>query len=288
MPKFSAFQYPSQSTTLISFEQFVNIAKGLSISSAAAASEDGIGPDFLELGLSKAYNLRMQAQGDRLAVSLVSTLNKGEFAPVIVEIISHGETVTAELLEHRLHHLRQVYALVFLVENGQISEVAHLLRQQPLADLERDLIAEGDKLVILEATPGSLYLLLIAKSKKAHRALRYACAVPFSRGREALLGKVEAGTALAQLEVEAKAQDLRLKEANGLIDLAKKLDTIENEDTREIIKNRLFDDMTRLNAVNTPFKNNAISHNPAIPTPMLTNDSSVTRHSARKGRPNKK
>ena len=257
MPKFSKFLYPNQSTTHLSFDQFISISRGLSISSAAASGEDSTGPDFLELGLSKAYNLNIQAQGDRLAVSLVSTLNKDEFAPVGFEIISSDERVTAELLEHRLHHLRQVYALVFLIENGQVNDVAHLLREHPLSDIERDLVAEEDKLVILQATPGSLHLLLIAKSKKAYQTLLYVSAVPFSRGREALLGKFEAGTALAQLEVEAKAQDLRFKGANGIIDLAKKLDTIEDKSTRELIKSRLFENMEGLHALNTSDNINA-------------------------------
>src|ERR1700722_9602625 len=43
------------------------------------------------------------------------------------------------------------------------------------------------------------------------------CAVPFAEGRKALLGRVAAGTALAELEVLAKVQDIRLKGATGAL-----------------------------------------------------------------------
>lgn len=157
MPRFVIFQPPRSATSPISFEDFIGISKGLSISSLAASTADSRGPDFLELGLSQTYNLRIQADGDSLLVSLVSTLNPGDFAPVRLEIIGENETVTAELLERRLHHLRQVYAVALLLNGGRESDLARVLRDHPLADLEHDLVAEEDKLIIREANPGSLH-----------------------------------------------------------------------------------------------------------------------------------
>ncbi|WP_189046389.1 hypothetical protein [Aliidongia dinghuensis] len=209
-------------------------------------------------------------------MSLVSTLSPGEFAPVRLEIIGKDEAVTAELLERRLHHLRQVYAVALLVDDGREDDLASVLRDNPLADLERELIAEEDKLVVREASPGSLWLSLIAKSKQARRALVYACAVPFAKGREALLRRVVAGTALMELEVLAKAQDLRLKGAHGLIDLAKKIDKIKDKDTRELIRQRLLADMmgltpTGLASSNTP----ALDYSPPLRAAFTSDDTPV-------------
>ncbi len=281
MPRFMILQPPRSSANPISFEDFIEISKGLSISSAAASAKESLGPDFLELGLSQIYNLRIQADGDELVVSLISTVNAGEFSPVRLEIIGEDETVTAELLEHRLHHLRQVYAIAFLVNAGRESDLASVLREHPIADLEHDLIAEKDKLIIREATPGSLVLSLVAKSKKAYHALLYACAVPFAKGREALLGRVEAGTALAELEVQAKAQDLRLKGALGVIDLAKKIDCIKDKDTRELIRQRLFNDMAALTSTEVPpSRTPAIGHSPNLGAPFGLNESGLSAESA--------
>ncbi|WP_343897098.1 hypothetical protein [Craurococcus roseus] len=265
MPRFAILQPPRSSTYRIGFEDFIGISKGLSISSAAASTDDSRGPDFLELGLSQTYNLRIQADQDSLVVSLVSTLNPGEFAPVRLEIIGPNEKVTAELLEHRIHHLRQIYAITLLVNEGREDDLARVLRERPSADLEQDLVGEEDKLLVLDASPGSLIISLIAKSKKAYNSLLYACAVPFAKGRDALLGRVAAGTALAELEVLAKAQDLRLKGAHGVLDLAKKIDTIKDKEVRELIRQRLLTDMTGLtSAVPKSSEPLALDHSPTL------------------------
>jgi hypothetical protein len=270
VPRFVFLQPPRSSANSITFEEFLGITKGRTISSAAASTKESRGPDFLELGLSKTFNLNIRADGDKLVVSLVSTLNKGDFTPVLLEIIGKDETVTVELLERRLHHLRQIYAITFLVEAGRETDVASLLRDYPSADLEHDLVAEKDKLVIVEATPGSLILSLIATSKRAYQALLYTCAVPFAQGREALLGRVTAGTALAKLEVQAKTQDIRLKGANGVIDLAKKIESIKDEDTRELIRKRLFAEMDGLTSSEVPAsKTPAIAHSPDLGSPLV-------------------
>jgi hypothetical protein len=243
LPRFVILQPPRSSDSPIDFEDFVGITKGLSISSAAASTSDSRGPDFLELGLSRTFNLRVQASGDALVVSLVATLNPGEFAPVRVEIIGRNEMVTAELLQRRLHSLRQVYATALLLGDDRENDLVGVLRDDPHADLERELVAEEDKLVIQEAGPGSLILSLVATTRKAYQAILYTCAVPFAEGRKALLGRVAAGTALAELEVKAKTQDMRLKGALGVLDLAKKIDTIKDKDTRELIRQRFLADM---------------------------------------------
>jgi hypothetical protein len=182
LPRFLILDPPLSPGRPIEFGEFVAIAKGLSISSAAASSRGG--PDFLELGLSRTFNLRLQADGGNLIVSLVSTLNADEFAPVRLEIIGDDEVVTAELLERRLFYLRQVYATALLLGDNREDDLAGVLRDDPRADLEHELVAEEDKLVVLDAGAGSLVLSLLAKTKAAYQAVLYACAVPFAEGRK--------------------------------------------------------------------------------------------------------
>jgi hypothetical protein len=73
MPKFYLIDVRHDKRQAIDFSDFVGIAKGMSISSLAA------GEDFLELGLSGTYNLRIVASSGRdISAQLVSTLTAGE------------------------------------------------------------------------------------------------------------------------------------------------------------------------------------------------------------------
>jgi hypothetical protein len=269
VPKF-VIQHPISSAEDFDFEDFVKVTRGLFIRSAAASASDSRGPDFLELGLSQTFNLHVEARGDTLVVSLVPTLDRDEFPPVQLEIISHDEVVTAELLQRRLHHLRQVYATALLLGDDRQNALAALLRHDPRADLEQELVAEDDKLVILDASSGSFFLSLIAHTKKAYLAILYACSVPYAEGRKAILGRVTAGTALAELEVQAKAQDLRLKEIHGFLDVAKKIDSIKDKDMRELIRNRLLTDMAELTITwAAPLQTPSVSFEPPETPPKI-------------------
>lgn len=245
MPRFTITQPPFEAMQEISFEDFVGLCKGLSVTSAAASGEGSRGPDFLEIGLSKTFNLRVQARGGELFVSVVPTLNFGDLPPVRFEIISEGEIVTAELLEHRLYYLRQTYALMFLLESGREEELANLLRAQPQVDIEQALVDENDKLIVQEATPGSLILSLVAKTKVSYQAIIYASSLIFERGREAFLKRVEAKADLARLEVMDRALDLKIKAVDAAIEAAKKLNDIKDESIRAPIKDRFLSDVDK-------------------------------------------
>ncbi len=248
MPTFTIINPPAARPNQLQFDQFMGITTGLSISSMAASSDGSTGPDFIELGLSRTFNLRIQAARGTLQISLVPTLNPDEFAPIRVELVGPGEAVTAELVEKRLHHLRQLYASALIIETGREDELANVLSSNPGADIEHDLIAESEKLIVQEAVTGSLVVSFIAKSKQTLAAIKYACAIPFQEGREALLGNVKAGTALKQLEVQAKAQENQIKGALAIVDVAKKIDAIKNAETREMIRKRIFSDSAGMTA----------------------------------------
>jgi hypothetical protein len=104
----------------LSFAELVSLVKGSSIKSMALAD------DFLELGITDAANLRIQGS---FRILLFSTLNKGENPPLRLRILANGETPTAKTVEQRIHSLRQLYALSFLINEGRSGEAAKLLEK---------------------------------------------------------------------------------------------------------------------------------------------------------------
>ena len=247
MPKFYLIESAVKNPTEVDFADFVQITKGMSISSLAT------GGNFLELGLSKTYNLRLQVGRDgEITASLISTLNKGEMPPVRIELISDDEQVTAELLERRIHALRQVYAMSLVLGDDRERELYDLLLENPHADLEANLVAPEDKLLIQEAGPGSLILTVIAKSKRTYQAVLNACALPYAEGRNALLRRVQADTALKELAVEEKTLDIRLKNAHGIVDVLKKIDSIKNKDERDEIRRSFMNNLSDFSRPESP------------------------------------
>ena len=105
----------------------------------------------------------------------------------------------------------------------------------------------------------------------------YACAVPFAEGRKALLGRLSAGTELAELEVRAKEQDLRLQHANSVVDLAKKIDTIKDANTRNLIRNRFLSDISGLASPKSQMPGQpTVEHKPSLDNPIITDEADPT------------
>jgi hypothetical protein len=123
----------------LDFAALVTLIKGSSITSMAHSDK------FFELGLSDAFNLRVQTDNAEADILLFSTLNKGELPPVRLNIMGDDKVPTAEALEKRIHSLlRQLYATAFLIDAGRSNDVAQALKQNPDTDLEASLLKEED------------------------------------------------------------------------------------------------------------------------------------------------
>lgn len=143
----------------IDFPIAITLLKGTSIISLADAE------NFFELGLSRV-SLRIESSGN-LNASVISTLNPDEMAPVRLQLVGADEEPTAALVEERLRSLRQVYAIIYLLNDGREEALAEAIRQNPNIDVERSLLKDDQKLRLQAAGPGSWYVTAFSKVRGA-------------------------------------------------------------------------------------------------------------------------
>jgi hypothetical protein len=216
----------------IDFGELVTLIKGSSIKSMAVAD------DFVELGLTDALNLRMNGSPDIL---LMSALNKGERPPVRLQLIPEGETPTAKAVETRIHALRQLYATTFLINAGRAEEAARILGSNPQADLE-ELLKEKDRLFIIAASEGTFWLTVFTKTGAAFKNLTNIVPLFYEEGRQALLERVRATTAMKKLDVKQK----EIKVASQLVELVQKVEKIKDPKLRDRVQEALSSNLSAL------------------------------------------
>ena len=140
---------------------------------------------------------------DGLHTNFISTTNKGEIPPLMLQIIDGGKRVPARTLEKRLRALRTLYAIVHLSLTDRFNLVQDVLSKDPSYDLE--LLLDDDELLYVEClAPGSWYVTLWSKLRICYRSVLQTVAIVSERGREALLSKLESEARLKELEVEEK------------------------------------------------------------------------------------
>lgn len=232
--------YRTNTAVELDFGDLVAFVKGSSITSLAVSD------NFVEFGLSDAYNLRIDVGG---AITLVSTTNNDESEPLRLKIVGGEETPTAALVEQRLHALRQIYAMSFLLDAGREDAIAKAFSLRGTVDLE-SVLEEEDKLLVKSASTGSFWLTVAAKSAAAWNTLKGIGPLFFDEGRQAIVDRARATTELKQIEVDRTRFDTALHKANCLIDLYKKIEKVKDPQ----VKGRLLLDLNEniKNAGNTP------------------------------------
>jgi hypothetical protein len=81
---------------------------------------------------------------------------------------------------------------------------------------------------------------------RSRQAFAMGLAVLYAEGREALLRRSRARTALEELAVEQKKLEIATQRANNAIDLAKKIEQIKDPSLRERVRATLQADNTKL------------------------------------------
>jgi hypothetical protein len=113
-----------------SFEEFVEIAKGRSIVSAA-----GWGSDRFELGISGGLMIRILRGGESIEVNLISTTNPGEMPPIAIALGNLSQRVPIHVIEDKLNGLRTLHAIYFLLQNDRATDLATFLAEHPDGDI---------------------------------------------------------------------------------------------------------------------------------------------------------
>lgn len=246
MTRFTIGAIEKKSRTESDFAEFVSIAKGRSIVSAA-----DWGSGRFELGLSGGAMLRIfTGANTKTEINLIDTLNTEELPPFIISLGDMPQRVPLATIERKLRGLRTLYAMFFLLHSDRLPELFNFIENTPDGDIESSLLSEDDALHIESISYGSWVLAVWAKTKASYKAVSSVAGLAFDRGREAFLLKLEADAKLSQAKARreeiavAKDEfDLRKSQFDYLLkisskaptpELKQKLESVMIEATREL------------------------------------------------------
>jgi hypothetical protein len=130
MARYTFGAYETDSASPASFEQFVEVVKGRSITSLA---DFGAGGGF-ELGLSGNLMVRVLLHpGKEIEVVCFSTQNPNEPPAFSLSLGEMSATVPVWQLDIKLRGLRTAFAILHLLAGGHENELANYLLQHPSA-----------------------------------------------------------------------------------------------------------------------------------------------------------
>ena len=149
-----------------------------------------------------------------------------------MQLIPEGDAPTAVAVEQRIHSLRQLYATTFLVNAGRSEELGRALTSNPNADLE-SLLNEKDRLYISAASEGTFWLTVLTKTKVAFRSLTTIVPLFYVEGRQALLDRMRANTALKKIAVQKAERRARYQcPASPALLLPLDVDDLKSKNTK--------------------------------------------------------
>jgi hypothetical protein len=160
-------------------------------------------------------------------------------APVRVQLVGQKEEPSALLVEQRIHNLRQLYAITYLLNDGRHDELADELYKNPKLDLEF-LLKEHERLFVQAAGPGSWWITILSKVKGTGQLSLNTLSLLFGEGRQLLMERVRIGTAMKQEELVAKRVENRHATAKAALDIFNRLDKIKDEDRRNAVRETLI------------------------------------------------
>lgn len=204
----------------IDFGTFVELVKGHSIVSLA-----DWGNDRVEFGLSGGKMVRFFLTNEGIQVNLISTINKGEIPPIIINLGDLSQRTPISIVEKKLNGLRTIYDIIYLLQYNQI-DILTTLSQDNFENIE-DYIPFDEKLFLESTSYGSWILTLWSKAKGSFQTLLYALSLIYDRSREAMLKKLEAQAELKMIEVDLNKFDLVKKKTDYILELTSKIDNPE-------------------------------------------------------------
>jgi hypothetical protein len=256
MPEFKVLSAGDASRS-VKFETFQRLTKGNSILGVEQSERS------VRLDLTDDLRITMQVTENRDLEFVVSRVQRhgDKLASMRIQLLEEEEPEAA-LINWRLWHLRQVYAMAYLLIDHRAAELADHLKRATFVDLEIELLPREDRLYIEASGPGTYQLFTYVK-----KAAEMVKAAPqgalnvlslFSRGgREMLVRRVQAGTkkmeeeaALAKAKVDQAKEETELAKAKvdaaniqnqivkgkAIIDAAKEISEIKDPEMREQLK----------------------------------------------------
>lgn len=216
------------------FAEFINIVTGRSVISGA-----DWGNDRIEFGLSGDGMVRIFWTPDGLHANFISTTNKGDIPPLMLQIVDGEKRLPARILEKRLRALRTLYAIVHLSLTDRFNLVQDALSKDPFYDLE--FLLHYDELLYIEClAPGSWYVTLWSKVRASYHSILQTVSIVSERGREALLRKLEAEARLKELDVEEKEFENFTKKADYGLSL---MDRLSSDSAKTALRNRVEEEL---------------------------------------------
>lgn len=240
MTKFSIGAPELNERTASTFAEFVSVAKGRSIVSAA-----DWGDGRLELGLSGGAMLRLfWPPAVEAEVNLIETVNRNKLSPLLISLGDMPQRVPLATVERKLRGLRTLYAIFFLYHTDKLGELFLFLEVNPDGDIEHELLSEDEALHIESISYGSWVLAVWAKTRASYKAISSVAGLAFDRGREAFLQKMEADTRLAQAkarkeEISADKDEFQLKKSQ-LDYMLKILSKVQSPQLREKLESKMI------------------------------------------------
>jgi Xaa-Pro aminopeptidase len=230
------------------FATLVSVIKGTSIINATNSDR------FIELGLTEHFVVRIDnMEIGALRVNLVSTLSPNEISPARVQLVAEGEAPNAARVEQRLRNLRQVYAIIFLLNAGRADELASSLRKNPNTDLE-DLVPQEERLYLEAAGPGTWWVSVFTRIKGAGQKALNTLSLIYGEGRELLLRRVRAETVGKEADAVIKGQKAEQEKiktdqnrVKALADMLKTIRTVKNPDERAAIRDAFLKNTAAIN-----------------------------------------
>ncbi|OQA91206.1 MAG: hypothetical protein BWY26_01105 [Elusimicrobia bacterium ADurb.Bin231] len=229
MSEYSIGAYEVKEAVSSTFEEFISIVKGHSITSGA-----DWGADRFELGLSGGIMVRFFRTNNNITINLISTQNKDEIPPLVVALGDMPQRVPIGVIERKLNGLRTLYAIFYLTETGRSKELESYLIRHPHGDIEQSLLEDSERLNIESISYGSWLMTIWASSKKTYDSLRSVVGLVFERGRDAYLRKLEAQAKLSEAkaireEVQTAREAFALKkdQIDYLMEVSDKMDVPE-------------------------------------------------------------
>jgi len=204
--------------------------------------------DALEIYTSDECCLRfIGSPALRLEVIDYGTIRERDRINIFDSKTDDGQAgVTAEEIERRIHALRQLYALTFLLEADRVHDIPVSERLSDI-DLEQ-LLSKDERLRLLATGLGSFWVTLGNFTAAGRRAVIAIAGMFYVDGRRALLQHLRAQAESEELDVQKKKMELEFAKADKTLDLLQRIEKIKDPVLKEKVRFALTQNMQTLGA----------------------------------------